>query len=99
MTKADPPPANEREIMPTGIVLEIIAPVCPDNLQHVGQGVYEAKWIEDARGEAQAEIEQLRQVNRVTLLTDIYRPENLPSWIAVQFCIEHVAILTIEGVQ
>lgn len=34
-------------ILTVSQVLELIAPVDPDNVHHVGQGVYEARWLRD----------------------------------------------------
>jgi len=65
-------------------VLEIIDPVDPDNLQHVGDGVWEAKWS-PANPHA-ADIECLRRTPRVKIVKEPFQPEQLPAgWMAVHF--------------
>ncbi len=88
----------ERELLPTGAILEIIDPIDPNTLQHLGQGVYEAKWYDAEQGSA--EIESLSKFNgRITLVSRPYHPQNLPHWIAVQFIVRPMPLTIIEGVQ
>ena len=77
-----------REILSTAEVLEIIEPVDPDKLTHQGDGVYEARW-QDLETAAE-EIARLANMNiaRVVVISPApYRPEDLPTWVAVEFCI------------
>jgi hypothetical protein len=68
------------EILPPADVLEIIDPVDPDQLFHVGQGVYRASWIDNE----QMEVYLLQHTPRVQVL-DVF-PFN--SGVAVTFTVE-----------
>lgn len=77
-----------REILPTASVLEIIEPVDPDNLRYIGNGVYEGRWQDERRGVAEIAHLATAQSARVIVTSEnACRPEGLPNWIAVEFCI------------
>lgn len=79
--------APEREVMEVGELRELIAPVTPDGLAHLGGGVYEACWSdgwEGAKG-----VVALCGVSRVVVVSERpYRPVGMPTGIAVRFCVQ-----------
>lgn len=79
--------APDREIVPPGEVLGIIEPVDPDNLVHLGNGIYEARWINAEEGRAEI-IELAKQMGSVRILSEApYAPASLPAGIAVQLAV------------
>lgn len=54
-------------------VLELIAPADPDTLQHIGNGVYEARWLKGSR--PFEDIVTIRQNPRAMIVKE---PFNLP---------------------
>lgn len=92
--------APVREIISAGDVLEIIDPVDPDNVFHLGDGIYEARWMD--KEIAAEEITQLCNVHRarIVIVSEApFRPEGLPTWVAVQFCVIPLPIQTTDVLQ
>lgn len=74
------PTTNHKEvsmqtILSSDNVLELIAPVDPDTLQHVGQLTYEARWLPPVPPE---ELEALREVEGITVSGEPFHPKGLP---------------------
>lgn len=89
-----------REILSPGDVLEIIEPLDPDNLLHVGNGVFEARWLDEAAGAE--EIAKLCNEHRrrvVVVSERPERPEGLPRAISIRFCIIALPMQETEVVQ
>lgn len=77
-----------REILSTADVLEIIEPVVPDKLMHIGDGVYEGQWQDEQTGVEEIARLANMDLGRVVVISEAPgRPEGLPTWISVQFCI------------
>jgi len=71
-------------ILPGAQVLEIISPADPDNLQHLGNGIYYASW--SPVNPHAVDVENLRHTPRVRIVKEPFWPEQLPDgWIAVHF--------------
>jgi hypothetical protein len=88
------------EIMPVAEALEVIAPVDPDQLVHVGRGVYEARWVTDGREAWDALSELARMAPRVRLFAESpHRPEGCARGLAVQFRIAALPYEEVETVQ
>ena len=73
-------------ILSASEVAEIIEPADPDNLQHLGSGVYEAKWSPENPA-TDLDVTLLPYVPRISVLGNAYEPEHLPGWIAVKFTV------------
>jgi hypothetical protein len=88
--------APEREILPPSEVLEMIAPLEPDSIHHVGAGVYEIRWSDERQGaEEIAALCTMARVRVVTTLEELrQRPKGLPRWLAVQFAVEPLPLQT-----
>ena len=79
------------EILSVEEVLEIIAPLDPDQLRHLGRGVYEAKWVADEEGAR--EVAALQEHPRVSVIEGPSDP--LPSsvlkWQSMKFSVKALA--------
>jgi hypothetical protein len=64
-------------------ILELIDPVDPDQVQHLGEGVYEAKWAPPI---LEMEIEVLRRTPGIEIISDVLEP--LPGWAAIRFTVQ-----------
>lgn len=79
-----PVSATPGVILPPADVLQLIDPIDPDTLQHIGNGVYEARWFPPV---PQEQIEALRAAEIVTV-SEPFVPDGLPSgWTAVRFTV------------
>lgn len=76
---------NTPIIIPTSQVLDLIDPVDPDNLRHVGAGIYEALWCPPV---LEMDIEVLKRTPRVEIKGEVFEPELLPGWAAIRFTIQ-----------
>lgn len=64
----------------------LLAPADPDQIEHLGGGLYRAKWLDD--GEGRRQLEALRsQAERVTPAGGPYEPESGRGWVAVNFSV------------
>lgn len=72
------------EVLPPADLLELLNPVDPDKLQHVGDGVYEAQWSLQNTGRF-ADLDILAITPAVKLIGTTFEPEGLPGWTAVRF--------------
>lgn len=76
-----------RVLLPVGEVLDgVIVPAWPDDLRHVGRGVYRAAWRPTAieRGEQATAIQTNPRVHFIMA----YSPDELPGWLAVEFYVK-----------
>lgn len=79
--------APSREVLSPWEVLELLDPVDPDNLLHLGGGVYEARWM-DAWVAAREIVQLCGRRERLCVLSERpERPDGLPTWVSVQFCV------------
>lgn len=65
-------------------VLAIIDPVDPENLAHMGNGIYRAMWCPPIPC---LDVELLQHTKRVQIEKQAYEPAWLPGWLAVHFTI------------
>ena len=66
-------------------VLGIIDPIDPENLQSDGKGVWTAKWAPPV---PIWQIEALcGGTSGVHIVANVYQPDNLPNWAAVEFSV------------
>lgn len=72
-------------------VLERIAPVDPDNLLHLGEGIYRAIWIDDGR--AREQIQALCQLPVIEHLSTLPLTEPR-GWVEVRFYLLEPELLT-----
>jgi hypothetical protein len=66
-------------------VLCLIDPADPDNVQHIGKGVYEALW--SPATPAAMDIELLRRTERISIVAEPFNPPHLPEWTAIHFTV------------
>jgi len=72
-------------ILTVSKVLELIDPVAPDNLQHVGQGLYRAKWGPGVP--TSGELLILTRTPRIEIIGSPYTPDGLPGWTSIDFMV------------
>ncbi|MCP5098735.1 MAG: hypothetical protein GY943_24555, partial [Chloroflexi bacterium] len=63
-------PENRVILSPTD-VLEIIDPIVPKNLKHVGEGLYRALWCPPMPMD---QVQALQDTARITVITETYNP-------------------------
>lgn len=93
--------APERELLSPSAVLEIIEPVDPDSIHHLGSGVYEVRWsdAETAAGQIVALCSMMPRVMIFTSPEELgRRPEGLPTWTAVQIGVTPLPLQTSEAI-
>lgn len=75
------------QVMPTADLLELLNPINPQRLQHIGDGIYEAVWTPEAIAaeEYSSDLEILGITTAVQLIGPAFEPENLPGWAGVCF--------------
>ena len=60
----------------------------PDRVQHIGQGIYEARWSPGCFEVSQYEV--LRATPSITIVAEPFSPEDILGWTAVRFCLNPV---------
>lgn len=95
-TMGDSSPALQGDvpavILTASEVLALIDPVDPDRVTHLGAGVYEAKWYDDA--EARTDVTCLQAGPLITVIGDMYVPAGLPACIAIKFSVKYVPTIS-----
>ena len=66
-------------------VLDIIAPVVPNQVVYLGHGVYELRWERDLTS---VELDILRQNKIIEIRDEPYRLKEFSNWVALK-CIWH----------
>lgn len=79
--------APRRLSLPLDEVLSRISPVCPDELNHRGDSVYEAVWQDEERG-AEEIVELSKDWDGVRIISrKAYRPRGELTGVAIEFCL------------
>jgi hypothetical protein len=95
-TMGDSSPALQGDvpavILTASDVLALIDPVDPDSVTHLGAGVYEAKWYDDAEG--RTDLACLQAGSLINVIGDMYVPAGLPAWIAIKFSVKYVPTIS-----
>ena len=73
-------------------VWEFIAPVSPDNIQTLGNGVFEAKW---AAPVPSMDIEIMLRTEGVHVYGDVFQPSNLPNGKGIRFSVLPALVLSL----
>ncbi len=75
---------QNRVILSTFDILEIIDPIDPEKITHVGEGIYRALWCPPV---PTGQVGALQDTDRITVITETYNPVHLPTWLAVWFVV------------
>ncbi len=75
---------QNRVILSTFDILEIIDPIDPEKITHVGGGIYRALWCPPVPMD---QVGALKNTARIKVITKTYNPMHLPTWLGVWFVI------------